>query len=148
MERAFTAMRDEIDEQILVALRKDSRLPVTNLSRKVGRSRTAVQARLSRLEQDQQILGYTIKEPSTLETDGIGAIVLITMEIRSKGEAAVHKFATMQEVANCLRVVGEHDFLLLIKPIKKLKLNIVLEQIYKIDGVKRTETIIALSKEF
>ena len=141
-------MRDEIDEQILVALRKDSRLPVTNLSRKVGRSRTAVQARLSRLEQDQQILGYTIKEPSTLETDGIGAIVLITMEIRSKGEAAVQKFATMPEVANCLMVVGEHDFLLLIKPIKKLKLNIVLEQIYKIDGVKRTETIIALSKEF
>ena len=141
-------MRDEIDEQILVALRKDSRLPVTNLSRKVGRSRTAVQARLSRLEQDQQILGYTIKEPSTLETDGIGAIVLITMEIRSKGEAAVHKFATMPEVASCLRVVGEHDFLLMIKPIKKLKLNIVLEQIYKIDGVKRTETIIALSKEF
>ena len=54
-------MRDEIDEQILEALRRDSRLPVTNLSRKVGRSRTAVQARLSRLEQDQQILGYTIK---------------------------------------------------------------------------------------
>ena len=141
-------MRDEIDEQILVALRRDSRLPVTNLSRKVGRSRTAVQARLSRLEQDQQILGYTIKEPSTLETDGIGAIVMITMEIRSKGEAAVHEFATMPEVANCLRVVGEHDVLLLIKPINKLKLNIVLEQIYKIDGVKRTETIIALSKEF
>ena len=66
-------MRDKIDEQILEALRRDSRLPVTNLSRKVGRSRTAVQARLSRLEQDQQILGYTIKEPSTLETDGIGA---------------------------------------------------------------------------
>ena len=141
-------MRDEIDEQILEALRRDSRLPVTNLSRKVGRSRTAVQARLSRLEQDQQILGYTIKEPSTLETDGIGAIVLITMEIRSKGEAAVHEFATMPEVASCLRIVGDHDFLLLIKPIKKLKLNIVLEQIYKIDGVKRTETVIALSKEF
>ena len=73
---------------------------------------------------------------------------MITMEIRSKGEAAVHEFATMPEVASCLRIVGDHDFLLLIKPIKKLKLNIVLEQIYKIDGVKRTETVIALSKEF
>ena len=91
-------MRDEIDEQILEALRRDSRLPVTNLSRKVGRSRTAVQARLSRLEQDQQILGYTIKEPSTLETDGIGAIVMITMEIRSKGEAAVHDLPPCQRL--------------------------------------------------
>ena len=141
-------MRDEIDEQILVALRKDSRLPVTNLSRKVGRSRTAVQARLSRLEQTQQILGYTIKEPSTVETGGIGAIVLINMEIRSKGEAAAREFATMPEVASCLRIVGDHDFALLINPIEKPRLNLVLEQIYKIDGVKRTETIMALSKEF
>ena len=56
-------MRDKIDEQILEELRRDSRVPITDLSRKVNRSRTAVQARLSRLEQSQQILGYTIKEP-------------------------------------------------------------------------------------
>jgi Lrp/AsnC family leucine-responsive transcriptional regulator len=141
-------MRDKIDEQILEALRRDSRVPVTDLSRKVGRSRTAVQARLSRLEQTQQILGYTIKEPSTVETGGIGAIVLINMEIRSKGEAAAREFATMPEVASCLRIVGNHDFALLINPIEKPRLNLVLEQIYKIDGVKRTETIMALSKEF
>ena len=141
-------MRDKIDEQILEALRRDSRVPVTDLSRKVGRSRTAVQARLSRLEQTQQILGYTIKEPSTVETGGIGAIVLINMEIRSKGEAAAREFATMPEVASCLRIVGDHDFALLINPIVKPRLNLVLEQIYKIDGVKRTETIMALSKEF
>jgi DNA-binding Lrp family transcriptional regulator len=141
-------MRDKIDEQILEALRRDSRVPVTDLSRKVGRSRTAVQARLSRLEQTQQILGYTIKEPSTVETGGIGAIVLINMEIRSKGEAAAREFATIPEVASCLRVVGDHDFALLINPIVKPRLNLVLEQIYKIDGVKRTETIMALSKEF
>ena len=141
-------MRDKIDEQILEALRRDSRVPVTDLSRKVGRARTAVQARLSRLEQTQQILGYTIKEPSTVETGGIGAIVLINMEIRSKGEAAAREFATMPEVASCLRIVGDHDFALLINPIEKPRLNLVLEQIYKIDGVKRTETIMALSKEF
>ncbi len=141
-------MRDKIDEQILEALRRDSRVPVTDLSRKVGRSRTAVQARLSRLEQTQQILGYTIKEPSTVETGGIGAIVLINMEIRSKGEAAAREFATIPEVASCLRIVGDHDFALLINPIEKPRLNLVLEQIYKIDGVKRTETIMALSKEF
>ena len=64
-------MRDKIDEQILEELRRDSRVPITDLSRKVNRSRTAVQSRLSRLEQSQQILGYTIKEPSTVETGGI-----------------------------------------------------------------------------
>lgn len=141
-------MRDKIDEQILEALRRDARAPVTDLSRKVGRSRTAVQARLSKLEQTQQILGYTIKEPSTVETGGLGAIVLISMEIRNKGDAAVREFAAMPEVASCLRVVGNHDFALLINPIEKPRLNFVLEQIYKIDGIKRTETIMALSKDF
>lgn len=141
-------MHDKIDEQILEELRRDSRVPITDLSRKVNRSRTAVQARLSRLEQSQQILGYTIKEPSTAETGGIGAIVLISMEIRSKGEAATRQFVTMPEIASCLRVIGDHDFALLINPIEKPRLNFVLEQIYKIDGVKRTKTIMALSKEF
>ncbi len=141
-------MRDKIDEQILEALRRNARAPVTDLSRKVGRSRTAVQARLSKLEQTQQILGYTIKEPSTVETGGLGAIVLISMEIRNKGDAAVREFAAMPEVASCLRVVGNHDFALLINPIEKPRLNFVLEQIYKIDGIKRTETIMALSKDF
>jgi len=141
-------MRDKIDEQILEALRRNARAPVTDLSRKVGRSRTAVQARLSKLEQTQQILGYAIKEPSTVETGGLGAIVLISMEIRNKGDAAVREFAAMPEVASCLRVVGNHDFALLINPIEKPRLNFVLEQIYKIDGIKRTETIMALSKDF
>ena len=141
-------MRDKIDEQILEALRRNARAPVTDLSRKVGRSRTAVQARLSKLEQTQQILGYTIKEPSTVETGGLGAIVLISMKIRNKGDAAVREFAAMPEVASCLRVVGNHDFALLINPIEKPRLNFVLEQIYKIDGIKRTETIMALSKDF
>ena len=141
-------MRDKIDEQILEALRRNARAPVTDLSRKVGRSRTAVQARLSKLEQTQQILDYTIKEPSTVETGGLGAIVLISMEIRNKGDAAVREFAAMPEVASCLRVVGNHDFALLINPIEKPRLNFVLEQIYKIDGIKRTETIMALSKDF
>jgi DNA-binding Lrp family transcriptional regulator len=54
----------------------------------------------------------------------------------------------MPEVASCLRVIGDHDFALLINPVEKQRLNFVLEQIYKIDGVKRTETIMALSKEF
>ena len=141
-------MRDKIDEQILEALRRNARAPVTDLSRKVGPSRTAVQARLSKLEQTQQILGYAIKEPSTVETGGLGAIVLISMEIRNKGDAAVREFAAMPEVASCLRVVGNHDFALLINPIEKPRLNFVLEQIYKIDGIKRTETIMALSKDF
>lgn len=141
-------MRDKIDEQILEALRRDSRTPVTELARIVGRSRTAVQARLTKLEQTQQILGYTIKEPSTVETGGLGAIVLISMEIRIKGEAAAREFASIPEVASCLRVIGDHDFALLINPVEKPRLNFVLEQIYKIDGVKRTETIMALSKEF
>jgi ribosomal protein L19E len=43
---------------------------------------------------------------------------------------------------------GLDNFALLINPIEKPRLNFVLEQIYKIDGIKRTETIMALSKDF
>lgn len=141
-------MPDKIDEQILETLRRDSRTPITELAKKVGRSRTAIQARLSKLERAQLILGYTIKEPSIVETDGVGAIVLVSMEVRNKGDSAAREFATIPEIATCMRIVGDHDFALIVKPIEKPRLNFLLERIYMIDGVKGTETILSLSKEF
>ena len=48
---------DAIDQALLNALRENVRCPVALLARKVGLSRTAVQARMARLERDQVIAG-------------------------------------------------------------------------------------------
>ncbi|PTT73771.1 AsnC family transcriptional regulator, partial [Pseudomonas sp. HMWF010] len=50
---------DEADRQLLAMLRQDSRQPVTKLATDLGLSRANIYARLSRLEQDGIIQGYT-----------------------------------------------------------------------------------------
>ena len=141
-------MSEDIDKQILEELRQNARIPITVLAQIVGRSRTAVQARLSRLERSHRILGYTIKEPSIAETDGIGAIVLVTLEVRNQTDALLKAVGAMPQVASCIGVIGDHDYALLIRQIDKPELEHVLVRLYKIEGVKRTETIMALFREF
>ena len=104
------SVQDEIDGLILSELRRDSRVPVTELARKVGRSRTAVKARLARLEQSGQILAYSIREPSTPETDGFGAIVPVSLEVRREFEDFLSEVKAMQEVATCTWMIGNHIF--------------------------------------
>jgi DNA-binding Lrp family transcriptional regulator len=48
---------DAIDRTLLNELRENARCPMALLARKVGLSRTAVQARITRLERDKVIVG-------------------------------------------------------------------------------------------
>ena len=49
------------DEELINVLRANAREPVASLARKLGVSRTTVQDRLKRLEEQGVIAGYTLK---------------------------------------------------------------------------------------
>ena len=141
-------MLDEIDEKILFELRRDARISVTKLSEVTGRSRTAVQARIAKLEQTGQILGYSIKEPSSPETRGFSAIVLVTLEVRRNCEPFLEAVKAMPIVSTCNWIIGAHDFALLIRPVEKSELQKLIETIQSTEGVRHTETILSLHREF
>ena len=103
-------IQDDIDSLILNELRPDSRIPVAKPVRSVGQSRTAVKARLARLERSGQILAYSTREPSTPETDGFGAIVPVSLEVRREFEDFLSEVKAMQEVATCTWMIGNHIF--------------------------------------
>lgn len=44
-------MSKQIDDKILAELRQDARIPTTTLAERVGRSRTAVQVCVNKMEQ-------------------------------------------------------------------------------------------------
>jgi Lrp/AsnC family leucine-responsive transcriptional regulator len=69
---------DRIDRQILRALQKDGRLPISELARSVHLTPTPCYERVKRLEHDGYIKGYAaLVNPSLL-----GLPVLIFVEIR------------------------------------------------------------------
>ncbi|MES0884643.1 Lrp/AsnC family transcriptional regulator [Roseibium sp. SCP14] len=142
------AMTDEIDEKILDELRRNSRIPFSTLAKLVGRSRTAVEARINRLRQSKRFLRYTIEEPEKETGDGVSAIILVAMEIRKRGDDLLEQFETMPQISSCLWVTGEFDFALFVKQLDNAELQKILERIYKLKGVRRTETLLTLHREF
>lgn len=60
---------DPRDHQILALLQSNSRIPISELATKVTLSATAVRQRITRMEKDKVILGYTlnVQQPHTSE---------------------------------------------------------------------------------
>lgn len=140
-------MLDEIDQKIIYELRKNSRIPISELAIKAGRSRTAIETRITKLEEKGVISGYTIIEKGCHQKDDIGAIILVSLKARNKSEFFLNAIKNMPEIYACYDVSGSCDFTILLKNTKNTNdLHIVLEKIYNLDDIKNTETLLTLYK--
>ena len=80
-----TALRmlDPLDLQLLALLEMDGRMSHARLARRVGRSRSAIQERIDRLERMGHIAGYTIRRGDS--STAIRAYLLVS------GSSASHE---------------------------------------------------------
>ncbi|MEP6966084.1 MAG: Lrp/AsnC family transcriptional regulator [Polaromonas sp.] len=138
---------DAIDQRLLTELRENARLPVALLARKVGLSRTAVQARIARLERDQVIAGYGVRSGAAHERSQVQAHVMLTVGPKLSGlvEAALRK---IPEVRSLLSISGTYDMIAIVQAGSIERLDAVIDGIGLLDGVERTHTSVVLSTRF
>ncbi|WP_166418033.1 Lrp/AsnC family transcriptional regulator [Cochlodiniinecator piscidefendens] len=141
-------MPDDIDKLILAELRQDARIPVTSLAQRVGRSRTAVQARVDRLESSGRIQRYTIDEPGHTRDSDVGAVVMIQLKVRNRSNELMAQLRAMPQVIGCYGIAGDFDFTLIFAKMENEDLKHHLEAIYSLDAVRKTQTHLALYREF
>jgi DNA-binding Lrp family transcriptional regulator len=96
---------DEIDEHLLSLLEKNARLPVVALAKLVGLSRTAVQGRLARLEDEGTIRGYTVVRGRGADRAPVRALLLVCIGSRPCA-TVIRQFETWPEVVTCWSVAG------------------------------------------
>ncbi len=72
-------MLSEKDRDLLALLGENSRMPVATLAKKLGLSRTTVQARIERLERDGVIAGYGLRLSDRYRSSLVRAHILITI---------------------------------------------------------------------
>lgn len=77
------AQLNDLDRQLLSALREDGRASVANLSRKLGVARATVTSRLDRLITSGTIVGFSVRVRDEIDPLEIRAIALIEIEGRS-----------------------------------------------------------------
>ena len=81
---------DRFDHAILRALAADGRMPVTELARRVGLSKSPVQARVKRLEATGVIAGYrAILDPIRL---GLSHVAFVEVRLSDTRESALQAF--------------------------------------------------------
>jgi DNA-binding Lrp family transcriptional regulator len=101
-------LRDALDRALLALLQTNARESAANLARKLGAARTTVLARLSRLEREGIIAGYTVRLAQDVRSQGLQAFVGLTLAPKA-GREVEARLARMPEVRQLCAVSGEFD---------------------------------------
>ena len=138
---------DRIDRNIVDTLAQNGRLSMSELARRVGLSKTPVQARLRRLEKEGFIRGYAAIVDRERMGQGHVAFVQVTLsDTRSAALDAFNRAAlAVPEVEQCHMIAASFDYLLKVRTRDIQTYRRVLgERISGLPHVSHTSTFVAM----
>jgi Lrp/AsnC family leucine-responsive transcriptional regulator len=136
---------DDIDRELVEALRSNARSTYAELARRVGLTAPSAHERVAKLESSGVITGYHAEvAPSAL---GLGVSALIGLFLADDVEAdeVADKLAVLPEIEDCWFVAGDESFLLKVRVPNVDALEGTLGALRRIRGVSRTRTTVVLS---
>ena len=138
---------DQIDRKILSALLQDGRMTITDLSAKVGLSKTPCQIRLKNLIDQGYIRGFrAVLNPQKLGLDHIAFVEVRLSDTREKALAAFNAAVMkLNEVEECHMIAGSYDYLLKVRTSDIKSYRLVLgEKISSLPNVASTSTFVVM----
>jgi Lrp/AsnC family leucine-responsive transcriptional regulator len=138
---------DRYDAAILRALAEDGRMPVTELARRVGLTKTPVQARVKRLEDAGVIAGYrAVLNPIRM---GMAHVAYVEVRLSDTREAALQAFNRavrgVPEIEECHMMAAGFDYLMKVRTSNIADYRRVLgERISTLPHVASTSTYVAM----
>ncbi len=134
-------MVDEIDERIMRLLEENSRMTYVEIGRTVGLSEGAVRNRVQALVSEGVIKRFTIEK---LSTHGVRALSMIAVNPGTPTYEVSKMVNQLAGVERIYEVTGEYDIVMVSSGGNIEGINKVIEDIRKIEGVEKTNTIIVL----
>ena len=137
---------DDLDRQLIGMLRTNARATVASLAKKQKVSRGTVQNRLSKLESNGTILGYTVRLRPRTEEHRIAALMTIAVE----GNRAAQVVRTLRgepAVASLHTTNGRWDLIAELHADSLAAFDEVLVRIRLVEGISGTETSLLLSTQ-
>ena len=135
---------DDTDRQLISLLRSDARLTVATLAGKLGVSRGTVTNRLRKLEDNQVIVGYTLRLRPDAEPNAIRAWMGVLVDGNQTREVIANLLGE-PGVAALHATNGRWDLLAELRAETMTELSRVLERVRLIKGIRNTETSILLA---
>lgn len=138
---------DAFDLKMLDVLAIEGRISVTDLARRVGLSKSPVQARLKRLQDTGVIRGYrALVDPIRLGRDHVAFVEVKLSDTREAALAAFNAaVARVGEIEQCHMIAGSFDYLLKVRTSSMTAYRTVLaEQVSTLPHVANTSTYVAM----
>lgn len=138
---------DRIDRRIVDELAADGRITLTELSRRVGLSKTPLQARIRRMERAGIIRGYhAVIDPVRLGRGHVAFVEVRLADTREKALAAFNQAVrALPEVEEAHMIAGSFDYLLKVRTTDIADYRRVLgESISALPGVAHTATYVVM----
>jgi len=135
---------DPTDHELIALLRQDARMSVAALAERLGVSRGTVTNRLRKLEDQQVIVGYTVKLRPDARPDRIRAWMGVMVE-GNRTRRVVASLLGEPGVVALHDTNGRWDLLAELEARSMGELSEILERVRLIGGIRSTETNILLA---
>lgn len=141
---AKTFLMDDTDRKLLSALRHNARASLSDLAMTLGVSRTTIRARIDRLCQSGEIVGFTVVVKGDAVQDPVRGLMMLGIEGRGT-ERIIRQLSGMPEVRTIHSTNGRWDLIVEIGSDALEQFDGVLARIRKLEGVATSETNLLLS---
>ncbi|MBJ6370330.1 Lrp/AsnC family transcriptional regulator [Sedimentitalea arenosa] len=135
---------DKTDERLIAALRHDARASLSDLALALNLSRTTVRARIERLRQRGDILGFTVVLKEDVLRDPVRGLMMIGIEGRGT-DRVIRQLQGLAEVRAVHSTNGRWDVIVELGTETLEDLDAALSRIRRLDGVSTSETSLLLS---
>ena len=135
---------DATDQALIALLRQNARLNVADLAHKLKVSRGTVTNRIRKLEDEQVIVGYTVRLRPESEPDRIRAWMGVTVE-GNRTREVIASLLGEPGIAALHDTNGRWDLLAELEVASMGELSKALERIRLLKGIRSTETSILLA---
>jgi DNA-binding Lrp family transcriptional regulator len=135
---------DSLDRRLLALLRENARASIASLAKELGVARGTVQNRLSRLERDGTVVGYSVRLKPQVEEHRIRALMTIAVE-GNRIDSVIAALRGDPAVGALHSTNGRWDIVAELRADSLAAFDQVLGRIRQLDGISSTETSLLLS---
>jgi DNA-binding Lrp family transcriptional regulator len=137
---------DDLDRQLVARLRGNARATVASLAKELKVARGTVQNRISKLEKDGTIVGYTVRLKPQTEAHRIAALMTIAVEANQL-DAVIRTLRGDPAVTALHTTNGRWDLVAELRADTLEAFDAVLRRIGLVPGITSTETSLLLSTQ-
>lgn len=142
---------DKFDHQIVEILKANGRCSVSDIAREVNLSRSAVNARIKKLEGDRVIQGYYARVADTTSSKNVCAYISLKFDLSSSDHSCdsyAQSIYQIEGVQWCHSISGETDMMLYVEVESMEHLNRIRDQLHNYADLRQLMTHTVLTEFF